>query len=299
MRVLMTGSSGLIGTALRKSLDGDGVDVVSLVRRQASGPDERSWDPAGGRLDQDAVEGFDAVVHLAGAGIGDRRWTDRRKGEILDSRVNGTTLLASRIASAKQKPAVLISASAIGFYGDRADPVDEDDGPAPTPDFLSEVCVAWEQATQPAEDAGIRTVHLRTGIVLAEEGGALGKMLLPFRLGIGGRLGGGQTWWSWISIADHIRAIRHAIEQPLVGPVNSTGPKPAKNAEVTKALGRVLRRPTLLPIPRFALNLLLGKELAEALLFTSVRVMPSKLEESGFHFEHTDIESALRAVLDQ
>lgn len=299
MRVLITGSSGLIGAALRKSLQADGVDLVSLVRSEPTGAHERFWDPAAGRLDQDAVEGFDAVVHLAGAGIGDRRWTEARKREILDSRVDGTTLLATRIASADHKPSVLISASAIGFYGDRAHPVDEDDGPSPSADFLSGVCVAWEAATKAAEAVGIRTVHLRTGIVLAKEGGALGKMLLPFRLGIGGKLGSGQTWWSWVSLTDHVRAIRHLMDKPVAGPVNSTGPKPVRNSDVTKALGRALHRPTIVPIPRFALNLLLGKELANALLFTSARIIPTKLEESGFDFEHADIETALRAELAQ
>jgi uncharacterized protein (TIGR01777 family) len=299
MRVLMTGASGLIGTALSQSLEDDGAEVVRLVRRSPQDEGEIRWDPAADSLDQAAVEGFDAVIHLAGAGIGDSRWSEHRKRVILDSRVDGTTLLAERIASAERKPSVLLSASAIGYYGDREQPVTEADGPASPADFLSEVCVAWEGATTAAETAGIRTVHLRTGLVLSKGGGAIGKMLLPFRLGLGGQLASGETWWSWISLDDHIRAVRHLIDQPVHGPVNLTSPKPAMSREVTKALGKVLRRPTFMPIPRFGLEILLGKELANALLFTSARVMPAKLEESGFSFEHPDIENALQAVLDQ
>lgn len=298
MKVLITGASGLIGTALARSLESDGHEVDRLVRRKPETPSERFWDPAAGILDVADVDGFDAVVHLASAGIGDRRWSDDRKRLIVDSRVQGTGLLAKRLANAAIKPSVLISGSAIGFYGDRAEPVTEDDGPADPSDFLSGVCVAWEAATADAEAAGIRTVHVRTGLVLAKTGGALAKMLLPFRLGIGGRFGSGATWWSWITLHDHVRAIRHLIENPASGPVNLTAPKPATNAEVTKALGRALGRPTVLPVPRSALRLLLGKELADALLFTSNRVLPAKLQESGFEFDHPTIEEALPAVLD-
>ncbi len=297
MRVLVTGAGGLIGAALRRSLEADGIEVVRLVRRTPAGPDERFWNPAAGELNTADVEGFDAVVHLAGAGIGDKRWSGSRKQEILDSRVAGTTLLAERLAEANEKPSVLISSSAIGYYGSRDEPVTESDGPADPPDFLAEVCLRWEAATGAATTAGITTTHIRTGIVLAGSGGALGKLLIPFRLGVGGKLGSGKHWWSWISIEDHIRAIRHLIASPVEGPVNLTAPLPATNAEVTRALGAVLRRPTFLPVPRFALEMILGKELATALLFTSVRVLPGKLEESGFRFHHSDVESALRAVL--
>jgi hypothetical protein len=193
---------------------------------------------------------------------------------------------------------VLISGSAIGFYGDRTLPVTEETGPAAPPDFLSDVTIAWEAATAAAEAAGIRTVHIRTGIVLARTGGALSKLLLPFRLGLGGRLGSGKTWWSWISIIDEVRAIKHLIETPVAGAVNLSAPNPVTNAEITEALGRVLRRPTILPVPRFVLELLLGKELATSLLFTSIRVLPAKLQDSGFRFEYPDIEAALRRVLD-
>ena len=297
MRVLITGSSGLIGRALIASLAADDAEVFRLVRREPRAANEIRWDPAAGVLDPESLERFDAVVHLAGAGIGDRRWSDERKQVILDSRVDGTKLLSRALASLQNKPDVFVSGSAIGFYGDRDVPVTEADGPADPPDFLSEVCIAWEAAATDAVAAGIRTVFIRTGIVLSAKGGALGKLLLPFRLGVGGRLGSGDTWWSWISIDDQVRAIRHLIDTPVAGPVNLTAPAPVTNRTLTKALGRAMRRPTILPVPRFALELLLGKELAAALLFTSVRVLPAKLEESGFEFEHSDIDSALRSVL--
>lgn len=297
MRVLVTGASGLIGRALTRSLERDGNEVWRLTRRPPRDANEILWDPVNGELDVAALEGFDAVVHLAGAGIGDKRWSEKRKHEILESRIESTTLLCERLAQVHDKPGVLISASAIGFYGGREAPVAEEDGPADPPDFLSDVCVAWESATGAAEAAGIRTVHIRTGIVLAKKGGALGRLLLPFRFGLGGKLGSGRTWWSWISLHDHIRAIRHLIDHPVSGPVNLTAPEPITNAELTEALGRALGRPTLIPMPRFALELLLGKELAAALLFTSARVLPAKLEETGFTFDHPEIDSALAAVL--
>jgi uncharacterized protein (TIGR01777 family) len=297
MKVLVTGSSGLIGTALCESLRHDGADVYRLVRRSPQKPDEIFWNPASGDLDQASVEGFDAVIHLAGAGIGDKRWNEARRRVILDSRVDSTRLLADRLAAAAAKPDVFVSGSAIGFYGNRSEPVDEQSEPAAPSDFLSDVTIAWEQATKPAEEAGIRTVHIRTGIVLAKQGGALAKLLLPFRLGFGGKLGRGDTWWSWISLQDEIRAIRHLIDQPLEGPVNLTAPNPVTNKVLTKALGRVLRRPTIFAVPRFALEVLLGKELAAALLFTSAQVIPTRLLESGFVFEAPTIEDALSSVL--
>jgi hypothetical protein len=298
MRVLMSGSSGLIGDALCRSLAADGAEIVRLVRRQPSAADERYWDPTAGELEPAVVEGFDVVVNLAGAGIGDKRWSDSRKQLIYDSRIDSTALLVQRLVAAKEQPEVLVSASAIGFYGDRDVPVTETDGPAPPSDFLSSVCVDWEAATVPAAAAGIRTATVRTGLVLAGGGGALARMLLPFKLGFGGKLGSGGTWWSWISIDDHIRAIRHIIDKPVSGPVNLTSPNPVTNARFTKALGKVLHRPTLVPVPKFALDLLLGSELARALLFTSARVLPATLEASGFDFHHPEVETALRAVLD-
>ena len=297
MRVLLSGASGLIGSALRESLAADGATVLRLVRRPPRRSDEIFWDPAEGQLDPAAVEGFDAVVNLAGAGIGDKRWSPGRRQEILESRVKSTELLAERLATADQKPEVLVSGSAIGFYGDRIDPITEADGPADPPDFLSRVAAEWEAATGAASAADIRTAHIRTGLVLAGSGGALRKLLLPFRMGVGGRLGSGETWWSWISLDDEVGAIKHIIQSTLSGPVNLTSPTPVTNAEFTKALGRVLRRPAVLPVPRFALEMLLGKELAASLLFTSARILPAKLEGSGFEFQHREIETALRAAL--
>lgn len=298
MKVLVSGSTGLIGTALVSALAARGDDVVRLVRRQPES-NEVYWDPAAGDLDPQAVEGFDAVVHLAGAGIGDKRWSESRRKLIIDSRVDPTRLLATRLAAADAKPQVLISASAIGYYGDRADPVDESSLPSDPPDFLSGVTVAWEEATREAESAGIRVTHIRTGIVLSDQGGALSKLLVPFRMGFGGRLGSGETWWSWISLEDEIRAILFLIDDPIDGPVNLTSPNPVKQAELTKTLGSVLNRPTFFAVPKFALNLVLGEDLADALLFTSARVMPTKLQDAGFKFAHSEIRAALESILDR
>lgn len=286
------------GRHCKRSLAADDVEVIRLVRRQPRTGGERLWDPRTGLLDPKSVGGFDAVVNLAGAGIGDKRWSESRKKLIYDSRIDSTDLLVRSLIAADDPPGVLISESAIGFYGDRDVPVTEGDGAADPPDFLSRLCEDWEAATAPATAAGMRTVCIRTGLVLAREGGAMAKLLLPFRLGIGGRLGAGETSWSWISIDDHIRAIRHVIDHPVSGAVNLTAPTPVTNSEFTKALGAALRRPTLLPVPKLALELLLGKELAEALLFTSARVLPAKLEEAGFEFKHPEIASALRDVLE-
>lgn len=297
MRILISGSSGLIGSALRRHLTAHAHDVVRLVRSEPA-PGEVRWDPAKGDLDPAAFDGVDAVVNLSGAGVGDRRWTAERKAEIVDSRVNPTRLLAETMADLPQRPAVFLSSSAIGFYGDRGDAVlTESSGPGPANDFLVRVTTEWEAAAEPAVGAGIRTVHLRTGIVLDEGAGALGRMLLPFKLGIGGRLGDGEQWWSWISLDDEIRALTHLLTSPLDGPVNLTAPQPATNAEVTKALGAALGRPTLLPVPGFALDLLLGKELAQALAFTSARVLPERLLADGFEFRHQDLGAGIAAAL--
>ena len=297
MRILISGSSGLIGSALRRHLTAHAHDVVRLVRSEPA-PGEVRWDPATGDLDPAAFDGVDAVVNLSGAGVGDRRWTAERKAEIVDSRGNPTRLLAETMADLPQRPEVFLSSSAIGFYGDRGDAVlTESSGPGPADDFLVRVTTEWEAAAEPAVGAGIRTVHLRTGIVLDEEAGALGRMLLPFKLGIGGRLGDGEQWWSWISLEDEIRAITHLLTSPLDGPVNLTAPRPATNAEVTKALGAALGRPTLLPVPGFALDLLLGKEVAQALAFTSARVLPERLLADGFEFRHQDLGAGIAAAL--
>ena len=295
MKIAITGSTGLLGTALRGRLTADGHDVVPIVRRTAS-EGEVSWDPVAGTIDAAGLEGVDGVVNLAGAGIGDERWSDERKRVLVESRTESTDLLARTLAGLDRPPAVLLSGSAIGYYGDRDDEVLTETS-APGDAFLSDLCVAWEAATAPAEAAGIRTAHLRTGIVLSEDGGALAKMLLPFKLGIGGRLGSGKQWMSWISIDDHVRAMLHLLDVDVRGPVDLTAPAPVRNADFTKALGRELGRPTILPIPSIGPRLLLGKELAQALLYESQRVLPSVLEDSGFVFRHPTIEDALAAVL--
>lgn len=299
MRVVISGASGLIGTALRRRLSGSGHEVVRLVRRPP-GQDEHRWDPATGELDPLALTGADAVVNLSGAGIGDKRWTEARKEEIYDSRILTTRLLVERMTALDTPPRVFISASAIGIYGDRGDEkLTEDSAPGPADDFLVHVTADWEDAARPAADAGIRTVLARSGIVLDRDEGALGRMLLPFKLGIGGKLGSGRQWWSWISIVDEVRAIEHLLASDLNGPVNLTAPHPVTNDEFTKALGDVLGRPTFMWVPRFALDVLLGSELAESSAFTSARVIPQKLLDDGFDFEHDVVKDGLEAALDQ
>ena len=296
MKVAITGSSGLLGSALVGALRGAGHTPVRLVRHDHPGPDEVAWDPAAGRLDAGALEGVDAVVNLAGAGIGDERWTDERKRLILDSRVQGTTLVSEAIAGLDRPPRVLLSASGIDYYGDTGDTVITEDAPAGH-GFLSDVCVQWEGATAPAREAGIRTVLLRTGVVQSADGGALKRSLTPFKLGVGGRFGSGEQWWSWISIDDHVRAMLHLLEADVHGPANLTAPNPVTNQQYTKALGRELGRPTLLPIPMTGPRLLLGRELADTLLLASHRIVPAALEASGFEFRHPTIEACLAAVL--
>ena len=295
MRVIISGASGLIGTALGASLRADGHDVVALVRRPAADGEIR-WDPARGELSADALAGADAVVHLAGAGIGDHRWTDAYRTEILDSRVRSTTLLAERIAECSQRPPVLLSGSAIGFYGASDDRQLDEHSPAGS-GFLADVCRQWEAATAPAEAAGVRVVHLRTGIVLTPKGGALKKMLPLFRLGGGGPFGNGRQWQSWISLDDEVGAIRHLISADARGAVNLTAPNPVDGRTFARTLGKVLHRPALLPVPAFGPRLLLGRDLADALLFTGQRVLPRALEASGYEFQHPTLDVALRHLL--
>ena len=294
MRVVVSGASGLIGTALCASLRRDGHTVTPLVRRAAR-PGESQWDPAAGHVDRSVLEGADAVVHLAGAGIGDARWTAAYKREILESRTRSTGVLACAIAGASRRPRVFVSASAIGWYGARGDERLAESA-APGTGFLAEVCARWEDA---AQGAGVRTVLLRTGIVLSTHGGALAKQLPLFRLGLGGRFGSGRQWQSWIDLDDEVRAIRHAIDSRLEGPVNLTAPEPATGADFARTLARVLRRPALLPIPAFGPRLLLGRELADALLFTGQRVVPDALVASGFDFSYPTLEASLRHLLDR
>jgi uncharacterized protein (TIGR01777 family) len=298
MQVGITGSSGLIGTALTEHLTATGHRAVPIVRREAA-PGEISWDPATGRLDEAALAPLDAVVHLAGAGIGDHRWTDDYRRTLMDSRVQGTTLVAERLAAlGDDGPKVLVSASAIGFYGDRGDE-ELDESSSSGDGFLAEICRAWEAATAPAEAAGLRVAHIRTGIVLSADGGALKKMLPLFKLGLGGRFGSGRQWMSWISIVDEVRAITHLLTADLAGPVNLTAPSPRHNREFASTLGDVLGRPSFLPVPEFGPKLLLGSDLADALLFEGQRVLPRVLLDDGFEFEHPELDVALRAVLDR
>ena len=296
MRVAITGSTGLIGTALRAQLAGAGHVPVQVVRGEQPAAGEIAWKPADGRIDAAGFEGVDAVVNLSGAGIGDKRWSEERKQLILQSRTTSTRLLANTLAALDDPPRVFLSGSAIGFYGDRGDEVLTEASP-PGDDFLADVCKQWEAAAQPAVDAGIRTCFLRTGIVQSTEGGALGKTLPLFKFGLGGRLGTGDQWWSWISIDDEVRAILHLLTSDLDGPVDLTAPNPVTNSTYTEALGDALGRPTILPIPKFGPQLLLGRELADALLFTSARVHPSRLESDGFVFRHPTIEGCLRTLV--
>ena len=297
MNVLLTGSSGLIGRALAEQFRRQSHSVIRLVRgAQAGSGDRRSWDPAAGRLDAVAFEGVDVVIHLAGENIAAGRWTSARKAVIRASRVAGTRLLCQTLARSAARPKTLISASAVGWYGDRGDEeLDEQSGPGAG--FLAELCRDWEAATGPAIEAGVRTVCFRTGVVLSAAGGALAKMLPLFRLGLGGQLGSGRQYMSWITLDDLVRAVAFLVDRPeIAGPVNLVGPNPATNRQFTKSLGRVLRRPTLLPAPGFALRWALG-EMADALLLSSARVYPRRLQAAGFAFEHADLDAALRRVL--
>jgi uncharacterized protein (TIGR01777 family) len=299
VRIAVTGSTGLIGSRLVHVLRSDGHEVIRVVRpgsRSADGPTVEG-DPPAGRIDAAGLEGVDAVIHLAGEGIAEKRWSTEQKRRILDSRRQGTTVLAEALAGLDRKPAVLLSGSAIGWYGDRGDEVLTETS-APGSGFLTEVCLAWEAAAAPAADVGIRTAFLRTGLVLDRSGGALAKLVPLFKLGVGGRLGSGRQWWSWISLDDWIGAARFLLDRSdMAGPVNLTGPAPVTNAEFTRALASVLRRPALLPVPAFGPALLLGRELAHDLLFASQRVEPAVLEAAGYEFRHPDVTSALRAVL--
>lgn len=297
MKVALTGSSGLVGAALTRALAAAGHRVVRFVRpKSPPAPDALRWDPATGQIDPAAAEGLDALVHLAGENIAGGRWTAARKARIRDSRVTATRLLCEALAKLSRPPRVLVCASAIGYYGNRGDQVMREES-APGSDFLAEVCRAWELAAEPVIHKGIRVVHLRFGVILSPAGGALRKMLLPFRLGLGGRLGSGRQYMSWVSIDDAIGAIQHALgADSLRGPVNVVAPRAVTNLEFTKTLGRVLSRPTLFPMPAAAARLAFG-EMAEALLLSSTRVEPARLRASGYQFRHPDLEGALRHLL--
>ncbi|MBI4736139.1 MAG: TIGR01777 family protein [candidate division NC10 bacterium] len=295
MRIAVSGSSGLVGSALVSSLTAGGHRVIRLVRRSPGGADV-AWSPAEGVRDLSKLEGLDGVVHLAGENIAAGRWTATRKAEIRRSRVEGTRRLCEALAALAGRPRVLVSASAIGLYGDRGAEILAEDSAAGS-DFLAGVCREWEAATEPASRAGIRVVQLRFGMILSPAGGALRKMLLPFKLGAGGRIGGGTQYVSWIGIDDAVGAIHHAIvTESLQGPVNAVAPAPVTNAEYTRTLARVLSRPAVAPMPAFAARLAFG-ELADALLLSSQRVMPTRLQASGYRFRYPELEAALRHLL--
>lgn len=299
MDVAITGSSGFLGRALTRSLKSDGHRVVPVVRGGAEHDDPRAvhWDPEAGTIDAGGLVGIDAVVHLAGEGIASRRWTDEQRHRIRDSRARGTALLAEALAGLSERPKVLVSGSAVGYYGDRGDE-ELTERSAPGTGFLPEVCQAWEAATGAAEEAGIRVAHIRTGIVLSTTGGALAAQLLPFKLGLGGRAGSGRQWLSWISLADEIRAIRFLLDHDIAGPVNLTAPGPVTSYAFAKTLGAALHRPAVVPIPRFLTRLPAGiGDLLETLLFTGARVQPTVLVSAGFEFRHETLEDALREIL--
>ncbi len=295
MRIAVSGSSGLVGSALVSFLTAAGDEVIRLVRTSLTGGDVQ-WNPALGVKDLSRLEGVDAVVHLAGENIAAGRWTPQRKDAIRRSRVEGTRQLCESLGRLSRRPKVLISASAIGYYGDRGNEI-LTEGSSPGKDFLAQVCREWEAATEPASRAGIRVVHLRFGMILSPAGGALQKMLVPFRLGAGGRMGSGAQYVSWIAIDDAIGAIHHAVcTESLERAVNGVAPTPVLNAEFTRTLARVLSRPAVLPIPSVAARLAFG-EMADALLLASARVVPTRLQASGYRFQYPELESALRHLL--
>ena len=292
MKILVSGSHGLVGKALINSLTSDGHEIVRLVRSKSSSAAEIEWHPNGGRIDASSLEGLDAVVHLAGESIASSRWSDEKKRAIRDSRTKGTAILSDTLARLSRPPSTFVSASAIGYYGNRGDELLTENS-APGDDFLANVCAEWEKATRPAIEKGIRTVHARFGIILDKNEGALAKMLTPFRMGVGGRIGNGKQWMSWIAIDDVVNGLKLLIsDEKTNGPVNFVAPNPVTNAEFTKTLGRVLSKPTLFPMPKFGVRLAFG-EMGDALLLSSQRVTPGVLKQ----FNWPTLEGALRHLL--
>ncbi|MBM80575.1 MAG: TIGR01777 family protein [Planctomycetaceae bacterium] len=295
--IAISGKSGLVGSAFASSFVGSDHRVLNVTRDPAARSfDDIIWDPNSGIVNPARLEGTDAFVHLAGENIATGRWTEAKKSRIRNSRVDGTRAVASTLARMDRKPSVLVCASAIGFYGDRGSKILDEYADAGT-GFLADVCRDWEAATQPAEDAGIRVVHLRIGVIISRNGGALPQMLTPFKLGVGGRIGSGQQFWSWVSIDDVVGAIHHAIDDDtLRGAINCVAPQPVTNSEFTRMLGSVLRRPTVFPVPGFAARLALG-EMANDLLLASTRVLPRRLETSGYVFSQPDLRRALESEI--
>jgi uncharacterized protein (TIGR01777 family) len=290
MRIVVAGASGFLGRPLLRQLRGHGHQTIQLVRRQPTSADEVRWDPDSGRLDPAVLDGADAVVNLAGAGVGDKRWTDGYKRVLVESRTGPTGVLARALAGAGEPPGVLLNASAVGYYGDRGEEELTESSPAGT-GFFADLVRQWEAATIPAKSAGIRVVHLRSGLVLGPGGGLLGPMLPLFKLGLGGRLASGRQWQPWISLIDELGAIEYLLDSPLAGPVNLTGPAPVRNSEFASTLGRILRRPALFAAPRIGMRVMLGDFAAETL--ASQRVLPAALTAAGYTYTHADLESAL------
>ena len=293
MKIAITGSSGLIGSSLVPALRADGHSVVRLVRRPAQAADEIRWDPGRRQLDPGALNDVDAVVHLAGVGIGDRRWSSKQEAAVRGSRVDGTETISEAIARAEPRPRTLVSASAIGWYGDTGDREVDETAPAGS-DILADVVVQWEASTAAAQKAGVRVAHIRTGLVCGPKGGLLGRLLPLVKLGLGGRLASGRQYWSWISLPDEIGAIRHVLShEDISGAVNLTGPSPVTNADFIGTLGRLLHRPTVLPVPGFALRIVAG-DFADVGIIAGQRVVPRVLERTGYRFRHRTAEQALR-----
>ncbi len=296
MKILIGGASGLVGTALIKALEPEGHEISRLVRYAPRNESEIEWSPDRYSIALARIEGFDAVVNLAGESIAEGRWTDDKKRRIRESRVKGTRLLGDALANLTVPPKIFICASATGYYGNRGDELLTETS-APGDDFLAEVCVEWEKATAHATEKGVRVVNTRFGIILDKEGGALGKMLPPFRMGVGGRIGDGKQWMSWIALVDVVDALKFVLANESVrGPVNFVAPNPVRNSEFTKALGNALSRPTIFPIPAFGMRLLFG-EMADALLLSGARVKPAALEQSAYPFKYPELVGALRHVL--
>lgn len=294
--VLLAGASGLIGRPLERHLRRRGYETRRLVRRPAQAPWEVSWDPHRRQLDPREVDGVHAVINLGGVNVGRWLWTPTFRERFLRSRVDGTALIASTVAGAERPPARILQASASGFYGDRGEEVLDETSP-PGEGFFPDTIRAWEQAADPAREAGVPVVHLRSGIVLTPQGGAMGRMLPLFRLGVGGRLGAGTQWWAWITLVDEVRAILHLLDSTLVGPVNVTAPEPSRNSDVTRALATALHRPAILPVPAFALRMVVGEFAAEVV--GSKHLLPAALEADGFTWRHRTIDEAVRWLVSQ